>query len=500
MNQTGKLATDRLANDSRPERARTTPHTNRWRRKAAGALSLIAAATLMVTGCAREGATTPDTASSSAALAPEGAGSGAGSGGGSERDEASANAHTIDDQSAEAGMELTPEAQADALTANAAQAVRQFTANLHRALDGLGEADGNLVYSPVSTHVALSMVSAGARGDTLTQLRTVLGQLPVGEQSHAAELGLSSHIASLATGDNILRMANRVWVSEQRRGEVVAATEQVLRGYYGSELAGADFAGATEQARSTINGWVSDRTEALIPELIAQGVLTPNTVMVLVNAIYFRFLWAEPFEASATSDRAFRLADGSEARVPTMEATRSGVATRRGPGWRSVDLPYADRRVVMSVVLPDEDAGGLDQLAAQLVDGSLLASLATPARGQRVHLRVPRMTLRSQLSLGPALEAAGMPLVFSEHADLSGLMTTRNISLSHVIHEAFIQVDEVGTEAAAATAAVVAVRSAAPGQEPMRFFVDRPFLVVVRDVEHSVPLFVAFVADPRSSD
>ncbi|MDO9495964.1 MAG: serpin family protein [Nocardioides sp.] len=391
----------------------------------------------------------------------------------------------------------------DVLRAEApATAVPAATASVHALGAGLygrlATTPGNLALSPYSVAVALAMTQNGAVGETRTQMLDVLAA--DADELNEGLNALTVHIEALAgpqeradgtKAEIALGAANALF------GEKTMTFEQpfldTLAREYGAGMRTVDYVGAAEAARTVINEWTAEQTHDRIEEIIPPGVLDALTRLVLVNAIYLKAPWERPFEKDLTEDGPFHLEDGSTVTVPMMRPTDGPVALGRGDGWQAVPLPYAGGRVAMTVVLPDE--GRLADVEAQVVSGGLPEILASPEPAQ-VGLVLPRWTFRTEAPLGDALKALGMTLPFEAgRADFSAMTTEADLYISAVLHQAFIAVDEEGTEAAAATA-VVMTDSGAPVMTPL--VVDRPFLFVIHDVEHGTPLFVGRVSDPSA--
>lgn len=356
----------------------------------------------------------------------------------------------------------------------------------------LRDRDGNLFFSPASVATALAMTFAGAEGETEREMAKVLHfDLPE-DRLHPA-YGTLGRVLDAKNKNYRLSMANRLWAAANYplRPEYLSLTREA----YGAELAPLDFA-RTEQARRTINGWVEGRTNDRIQDLIPPNVLGPDTRLVLTNAIYFKGNWADEFAKDATSDEPFRLAGGGEVTAPLMRQTddfRYGEAD----GLQLVELPYAGRDLSMLMLLPREV--GLETLEESLTVENVEAWSA--GMGVReVDLALPRFKTTSQFLLGDTLAAMGMPLAFSDDADLSGISSAEALKISEAIHKAFVEVNEQGTEAGAATAVVVAP-TAAPAEEtvpPVVFRADRPFVFLIRDHRTGAVLFLGRVADPTT--
>ncbi len=357
--------------------------------------------------------------------------------------------------------------------------------------------DGTIVISPASIAIALAMTREGARAGTATEMDAVLHvDDPDGLASSMNGLtaALDARSGTFPTGADPdaavqLSIANSLW------GQEGLAFEQpfldVLAREYGAGMRVVDYEDDPEQARVDINAWVSGETEERIPELIPEGVITQDTRLTLVNAVYLLADWALPFTADATADGPFTLADSSTVTVPFMHQQET-YPYAEGDGWQAVQLPYAGDQLAMLVLVPE--AGGLGVLEEALPAGFIDEAVA--GLGDRlVALTVPKWDTESKVQLREALSELGMPTAFTDGADFSGMTADADLAIQDVVHQANITVDEQGTEAAAATGVVVGVTSA-PVDEPVEVTVDRPFVFVLRDVETGAILFLGRVVDP----
>jgi serpin B len=361
----------------------------------------------------------------------------------------------------------------------------------------LREQEGNLFYSPYSISLALAMTYAGARGETQAQMADTLHFALSQERLHPAFNGLDIELARRGEGAQgkdekgfRLNIVNAIW--GQEGFEFLPQFLDALAENYGAGLRLLDFALASEEARVTINDWVSDQTEGRIEDLIPQGVIDRLTRLVLTNAIYFNAAWLYPFQEQWTQDGTFHLLDGGEVTVPMMPQTES-FRYAEGEEYQAVELPYDGRELSMVILLPRD--GRFDEFQSSV--GSELAGGILGDLGQKqVALTMPRFEFESDFSLAKALMAMGMPLAFTGDADFSGMTGSRHLFISDVIHKAFVSLDEAGTEAAAATA--VAMKLMAVPEEPVEVTVDRPFIFLIRDIETGTILFVGRVVDPRA--
>lgn len=352
---------------------------------------------------------------------------------------------------------------------------------------------GNAVVSPASILMALSMARVGAAGQTASQMDTVLHS-----PSPSALNSLDQALAGLSgtfkdqEGNDLevtLRIANAPFA--QRDYKFVQAFLDTLASQYGAGIRLVDFKADSAGAVRDINKWVSDKTEARIPELLDK--LDPATRLVLVNAIYMKAPWLAPFPESATEPAPFTRLDGSKVSVPTMSETVHDGRYASGSGWQAVELPYLGGSLAMTIVVPQDLAAFEKTLSA-----TRFAEITDALNQTYISLSLPRFKAETKSELSAALATMGMPLAFDpKKADFSGITTQEPLYISAVVHQANISVDEKGTEASAATA-VVMMAGAAPGpqQEPTVVHVDRPFIFAVRDTKTGAILFLGRVVDP----
>ena len=360
------------------------------------------------------------------------------------------------------------------------------------------QGEGNAAVSPLSLRLALAMAYAGARGDTAAQMAEVLRYDLPDESLHAAFNALDQALEArnqTLTGDGgaerriEIAVSNALWA--QAGVEVEAAFLDTLAGAYGAGMRLVDFAAAAEAARATINAWVAGETNDRIPQLIPQGALTPETLLVLTNTVYLDADWALPFPSEATADGAFTRLDGSQVTVPLMHVQlAAGYAA--DAGWQAVDLGYVGGEVAMLFVVPD--AGRFDEVAG--ASGTLFGEARDALAEAEIQLALPRFEFRTQASLPDTLRALGMTDAFDPgRADFSGI-TAGTLFISDVIHEVFVSVNEAGTEAAAATAVIMG--RGAPPREPVELTFDRPFLFYLYDRATGSVLFMGRVLDPAA--
>ena len=348
--------------------------------------------------------------------------------------------------------------------------------------------DGNFFISPYSISTCLAMVNSGARGATATQISQVL-HFDTDTDKIGASFGtLQKQLKEAQAKDGIqLSIANGLW-AEKEHPFLPAFLQNATR-FYDANVKQVDFRTQADQATGEINSWVSERTQNKIPRLFEPGMLNAQTRMALVNAIHFKSKWANTFNKERTADAPFKLADGSSATVPMMNQT-ARFRYAAVDELQLLEMPYGGGKLSMVILLPAE-TGGLDKLD---VSPAKLSGWLAAARSQKVDVFVPRFRLESQYQLNETLDQMGMHDAFTAAADFSGMDGQRDLFLSVVVHKAFVDVNEEGTEAAAATGAGISLTSV---QAPTPTFrADHPFLFLIRETSSGSILFLGKFAAP----
>ncbi|MBN1629390.1 MAG: serpin family protein, partial [Thermoleophilia bacterium] len=290
----------------------------------------------------------------------------------------------------------------------------------------------------------------------------------------------------------LLKTANSLWAQQDLAFEQLFL--DTLAASYGAGVRLYDFAAAAEEARLAINAWVAGETNDKIPELLAPGVVDALTRLVLVNAVYLDATWASQFDPNFTYDGEFETLAGDTVTTPMMNQEAS-FPYASGEGWQAVELPYLGDQLAMVVMVPDQ--GRFEQVETELGHGLLDEAIGALSSDTEVDLTMPKFEFRTQAGLKEALQALGMRTAFGEGVDFSGITSQTQLFISSVIHEAFIAVDEEGTEAAAATAVVLDATAAMP-TDIVTLQIDRPFMFALRDRETGAVLFLGRVTDPTA--
>jgi len=364
--------------------------------------------------------------------------------------------------------------------------------------------EGNLFFSPYSISTALALAYCGARGETETEMATAL-HLPTVSGKKAAvkdtfgQMRFHSAFGKIIKdlngrgekGGYELRIGNALW--GQKDYGFIEEFLELIETNYGGKLNEVDFIMAAEAARETINRWVEKKTNNKINNLIQKGVLDSMTRLVLTNAIYFKGNWARQFEKDKTKDAPFTLVDGKKLDAAMMNQTAE-FGYLETESFQGLELPYVDDELSMIIMLPKK-IDGLDEFEKKLTVENLSKWLSKLYK-REVVVSVPKFKMTSQFGLASVLKSMGMTDAFSSNANFSGINGKRDLFISAVIHKAYVDVNEEGTEAAAATAVTMKLTSIGPTRIPV-FRADHPFLFLIRDNHSGSILFIGRVMNPN---
>ncbi len=368
---------------------------------------------------------------------------------------------------------------------------RAFALDVYRQLESVN--DDNLFFSPFSISQALAMTYAGARGVTKSEMQSVLhvtvDDASLHEAWNATNLTLEGRGKGPGEAEDAtfeLNVANSLWM--ENTFEVESNFLDVLSVNYDTGVFGVDFIGDPGTSRMAINDWVADKTNDRIKDLLPKTAISSDTRLVLTNAVYFNANWETAFNPALTKKASFTPLTGDPVSVDTMHAnldSRFG----EGPGYKAASIPYRASGLDMLVILPD--AGTFNEFEAAF-DETQLTAITSSLAGADVVLSMPKFTFSSALSVRDTLRTLGMNAAFDD-ADFSGIHPTADLVISDVIHQAFVAVDEEGTEAAAATAVIIKDVSAPP-TKPLDL--NRPFIFAIRDTGTGEILFLGRVTKP----
>jgi serine protease inhibitor len=368
--------------------------------------------------------------------------------------------------------------------------------------------EGNVFFSPYSISTALGMTYAGARGTTESQMAAALclptatetwqklgaPATPVTQEQFALLAGeLMKQLNARGNAGKIqLNVANALWA--QKDYAFLPAFVKLVEAEYDGKLQEMDFVTAAEKSRKKINTWVEKKTKGKIKDLIGPGLLDAMTRLVLTNAIYFKGNWATQFKEELTRPQPFTLLNGRKAEVPMMSQTGK-FRYAESEDLQVLELPYVGDDLSMLILLP-KAIDGIGPLEDELTRANLSTWLADLHK-REVIVSIPRFRMTSKFGLQTVLASMGMADAFSGRANFSGMTGNRELFISAVVHQAYVDVNEEGTEAAAATGVVMRLTSMQPDRTPV-FRADHPFLFMIRDNPSGSILFLGRLNDPRS--
>ena len=363
-----------------------------------------------------------------------------------------------------------------------AQDSSEFAFDLYKKMS---KTEGNLFFSPFSISSALTMTAAGAKGNTFNQMEKALR---LSKDPHDFYLGL---LPKLKSQDYELLIANQLW--GKKDGEYSADFLKRLKDNYSSDLVRLDFKNKPEPSRLEINKWVEEKTHNKIKDLIAPNLITEQTDLVITNAIYFKGLWAEPFEVHMTKKMEFTDESKNKGSIPFLNKTENYFLAKNGQA-RLISIPYKGLDLGMVIILP-EGKTPLSKIEEEL-NSKYFNSFYASGEIKKVRLAFPKFKIEYSVELNETLKSLGMIDAFdSKLANFEGIMKPKSpddkLYISKVVHKAFIETDEKGTEAAAATAVVAMMGSALPHEEkPEEFIADRPFIYIIRHQSSGAILFI----------
>jgi serpin B len=353
--------------------------------------------------------------------------------------------------------------------------------------------EDNIFFSPYSISSALAMTYEGARGQTADEIQSVF-HFPKDDSLRRESFLKIYEQINKKDKKYQLRTANALWA--QKDYKFLAEYFNLIDQYYRGKVTNLDFISQTEQSRITINNWVEEQTDNKIRNLIPPGVLNEMTRLVLTNAIYFKGFWDKQFDKKETKEEDFRTSPGNTVKVQMMsltgeEAEFNYTETER---LQILELPYEGEELSMLILLPKGD--DLNALEESL-NTENLSEWRNRLIEQRVEVYIPKFKFETKYFMAEDLKGMGMPTAFSMNADFSGMTGKKDLFISQVIHQAFVEVNEEGTEAAAATAVVWKGLSVRPKSIKI-FKADHPFIFVIQEKETGDILFLGRVTNPTS--
>ena len=352
--------------------------------------------------------------------------------------------------------------------------------------------ESNVFFSPYSISTALAMTYEGAKGQTAEEMRCVF-YFPEDDSERRSDYAGLYNELNKKDKEYKLSTANALWAQENYLflDEYFGVVEE----YYGGKVTNLDFMRKAEESRIMINDWVEDKTNDKIKDLIPSGVINSMTKLVLTNAIYFKGQWAKQFNEDNTSGQDFKVTSDKIVEVSMMQSTddESEFNYTENDELQVLELPYSGDDLSMLIFLPKDDD---IKTFENSITVERLIEWKKDLREQRVDVFMPRFKFETKYFMAETLKEMGMPTAFSGSADFSGMTGKRDLFISAVIHQAFVEVNEEGTEAAAATAVVMELTSAAEPAPIPTFRADHPFVFIIQEKGTGSILFIGRVSDP----
>ena len=363
-----------------------------------------------------------------------------------------------------------------------------FAFDIFTKVTGSAGESENIMISPLSISYALSMTLNGSDGATRDSMLKALKMNGITEDEiNASYKNLTTALLSVDKRV-LMSIANSVWI--EKNFTVKKSFTDILTNYYDAESRSFDINDAS--APDNINAWIEDKTNGLIREMIDK--LEDNTVMLLINAIYFKGKWKSQFDKSRTEEMPFYKPGGNQVNVPMMNQ-KNDFRVYEGNGFVLAEFPYGQGNFVMDVVLPSQQ-GGLNSIMAMITEANY-SGWINQLRMRETDLSFPRFKYGFKRKLKEILTDMGMGLAFTGDADFSNITDFYDLLINDVVHQSFIETNEEGTEAAAATVVEIGLTSAP--QEPLVLKLDHPFFYIIRETTTNTIIFMGRVADPSSN-
>jgi serine protease inhibitor len=360
----------------------------------------------------------------------------------------------------------------------------QFAFDLYSEL----ERDNNAFFSPYSISSALAMTYEGAKGQTADEMKSVF-HFPENNILRPNFAAIYNNI-NKGSKDYELRTGNALWLHQDY--PFLEDYTSRVESYYGGKATNLDYVNNLEESRQTINSFIEKQTNNKIKDLIPSGVLTPLTRLVLTNAIYFKGTWEWEFDKSDTSNQDFKITPTNIIQVPIMHMKNEKATFNYAEleDLQLLELPYKGDEISMLILLPTKN---LEDIEPSLTAKKLEKWKSQMQETKLDAIYMPKFEFDTKYFMKETLMAMGMPTAFTD-ADFSGMDGTKNLYISNVIHQAFVKVDEKGTEAAAATAVIMALKSMGPRNV---FRADHPFIFIIQEKKTGNILFLGRVVDPN---
>jgi len=378
------------------------------------------------------------------------------------------------------------------IEANQSEKLTNFSFNLYSNLIK-AEPQKNYSFSPVSLNLAMGMAYAGAEGKTADDISNVMGFY---RDKQYFLLSISEYMDLLdkIAKDSLVefRLANKIYLEQTYK--ILPTYQAVIEKYFDGAFKLADFINNAQKEAKNINSWVEKLTNNKIKNLIPEGTLSPSTAMVLVNAIYINSDWKHQFKKERTQKKDFFLSEKEKLETDFMIQKIKKIKYAEINSYKAIEMEYVNRDLSLLFILPDES--NIDNISDVVLNGEQYKQICYSLNYEEVHIEIPKFKIESSFNLSQMLKKMGMSSAFS-NADFSGISKNNNLQISQVLQKVFFEVDEKGTEAAAATAMIVHTTALIQNPDPTyEFIANRPFFYVLKENKYNTPLFIGQFVKP----
>jgi len=366
-----------------------------------------------------------------------------------------------------------------------------FDSKLYKQLNQQGNnTEKNLFFSPHSIKSALNIVFAGARGKTEKEIAAVVGANNQSKEAYHSDFADKTNIINQKNEEYDLLSASKLFIDDRI---TIADSFKRRMQQYKAKFKSINFVDAI-RASATINSWVAEKTREKIKKIVSSDMFSSDTSLAVLNAVYFKGTWVNPFKKSSTTQKPFYIEEDKSVVVAMMQQVNTFNYTE-SDSFKMVELPYKGNKVSMFIML-QKDAQSLGSIEDSLSE-KMLNNAIDQLDYKRVDVRLPKFKMETEYNLVDVLKCLGMPSAFDQDtANFSGI-SNEDMHISDVVHKAHIKVDEQGTEAAAATAVIMEMRSACEPEEPVLFNADKPFIFFMRDNIAKATVFMGKVNNPN---
>lgn len=380
---------------------------------------------------------------------------------------------------------VTKKSQNDQLTDFAFKSFAEITSE---------KPETNAAYSPVSLNVAMGMVYSGARNSTAEEISDVMGFLGHDENFFGEFSDYLNYLNSLSSDTALdFNLANRVFL--ENTYEILPEYRAIIAKYFDGAFQNCDFKNNYRIEEKTINKWVSEMTKDRINNLLPEGILDETTRMVLVNAIYIKSKWKYPFDKARTQEKDYYVNQGRSVRADFMIQKQEWIKYCDMDGYQVMELPYTSKELSLLIILPKNSNS--ENLHDLIPSGDQYMSFCRNMKYEEVYMEIPKFKTESTFKLAKNLNSMGIKSAFGA-ADFSGISDENDLAISEVIQKVFFEMDEKGSEAAAATAIIMVHTSSAADFDPKityNFIANRPFFYVLKENRYNTPLFIGQFVD-----